>query len=144
MFGDMRVLGIDYGRERVGVALGDTETRLASPWTVVHAKTNPEVVAALCEIVLRERVTRIVVGVPRPLDGSPYANAQLEEVRAFIEALRALDVGIEEEDERLTSRLAAAQVRERGEKGKRDDLAAAAILQSWLDRQARTSHAVSP
>lgn len=141
---DMRVLGIDYGRERTGVALGDTETRLASPWTVIRAKTHGEIVDALRKIVLNERVLRIVVGVPHPLDGSGNANAQIEEVRDFIASLRVLDVEIEEEDERLTSQLAAAQMRERGEKGKRDDLAATAILQSWLDRQARTSHAVSP
>jgi putative Holliday junction resolvase len=135
----MRVLGVDYGRERVGIALGDTETRIATPWRIIHAKTLTDLMAALEDLVVREKIERLIIGVPYPLQDVSRSNAQVEEVRAFISAVRSLGVEVEEEDERLTSQLAAAQMRERGQKGKRDDLAAAAILQGWLDR---TSYAV--
>lgn len=131
----MRVIGLDYGSRRVGVALGDTETRLASPWAVIASSDYDEVTRKIQELVARERIDRVVVGVPKPLRGGDAENTQVKACRAFIERLRSVGLVVEEMNEVLTSRLAAAQMIERGEKGKRDDLAAAAILQSWLDIQ---------
>lgn len=130
----MRVLGIDYGSKHVGVALGDTEAKIASPWTVFTGDSRLDVLRKIHEIAARERVETIVVGVPRPLGDRDLENEQVMEIRAFIKDLGAQGIPVVEEDEVLSSRLAASQMRDRGEKGKRDDLAAATILQSWLDR----------
>lgn len=129
----MRVLGLDYGSRRTGVALGDTETRLASPWAVIESSDHAEVTRKVQELVAREKIDRVIVGIPNPLAGGDEENAQVKACRAFIERLRSAGLVVEEMDEMMTSKLAAAQMHERGEKGKRDDLAAAAILQSWLD-----------
>jgi putative Holliday junction resolvase len=132
----MRVLGIDYGSARIGVALGDTETRLASPWRVIEARSEEETLSQLRDLIAQEKIEKIVVGVPRPFADREIENEQVRDIRAFIAALQVLGVAIEEEDEALSSRLAARQVQSAGEKGKRDDLAAANILQTWLDRNA--------
>lgn len=131
----MRVLGIDFGAARVGLALGDTESKIASPWSVIAETDRLAVLARIHDILQRDAVEAIVVGVPRPLKDSSQQNAQVTEVRAFIEDVKRLGLPVHAEDEALTSRLAARQVQDRGQKGKRDDLAAAAILQTWLDRQ---------
>jgi len=75
--------------------------------------------------------------VPQPLRDRTRETDQAKEIRSFIEDLKAQGVPIVEADESLSSKLAASQMRERGESGKRDDLAAAAILQSWLDSSGR-------
>lgn len=130
----MRVLGIDYGSKRVGVALGDTETKIASPWTVFTGDSRLDVLRKIHELAGREHIDTIVVGVPHPLGDRGLENEQVKETKLFIKDLEAQGVPVVEEDEALSSRLAASQMQDRGEKGKRDDLAAANILQTWLDR----------
>lgn len=130
----MRLLGIDYGSRRVGVALGDTETKIASPWTVITSDERLDVLRRIHDIVDRERIDAVVVGIPRPLRGGDEENRQIRETRSFISDLVTQGLIVHEADEALTSKMASAQMAERGEKGKRDDLAAANILQSWLDR----------
>lgn len=134
----MRVLGIDYGSARVGLALGDTDSRIATPWNVVPNEGTLAVLAHIHEIVERDRVEAIVIGVPRPLSNASSENAQVRETQEFIEAVRGLNIPIHEENEAMSSGLAARHVQEIGERRKRDDLAAAAILQTWLDRQGKS------
>lgn len=131
----MRVLGLDYGSKRIGVALGDTETKIASPWAVIESSDRLDVLRRIHELVKSEAIDRLVVGVPYALKDRSATNDQAEEVRTFVADLTAQGLAVEEMDETLTSRMAAAQMQERGEKGKRDDLAAAVILQSWLDKK---------
>ena len=132
----MRVLGIDYGSKRIGIALGDTETRIATPWEVLLNDGRLNILKAIHEITVRESVDKVVVGIPHPLKDQAHENDQVKEVRLFIKDLEAQGAVVEEADETLSSKLAAGQMVERGEKGKRDDLAAAAILQGWLDGHA--------
>ncbi len=131
----MRILGIDYGGARVGVALGDTETRIASPWRVIANEDAEETVDRLAEIARQERADQFVIGIPRPLADQARETDQAKEIRAFAERLKRVGLPIEEENETLSSALAATQAKEMGEKKKRDDLAAAAILQTYLDRE---------
>ncbi len=142
----MRILGIDYGDARVGLALGDTESRIASPWGTITESDQLTLLAKIHDIVQRDLVDEIVIGVPHPLQDSGHVNAQVKHTRQFIEALEKLGKKVHEESEALSSKLAARQMEaskpiERGRKRgagaleKRDDLAAAAILQSWLDRK---------
>jgi putative Holliday junction resolvase len=135
----MRVLGIDYGHVRVGLALGDTDSRIATPWSVIPNEGSLAVLAKIHEIIERDRVDEIVVGIPRSLATKSTENAQAKEIHSFVDAVRGLNLPVHEEDESMSSKLAARQVQGAGEKGKRDDLAAAAILQSWLDRHAVSS-----
>lgn len=130
----MRILGIDYGAARVGVALGDTETKIASPWRVIANQDVEETIDRLGEIAKQEHVEQFVVGVPRPLADQTRETDQAREIRAFIKQLTRLGLSIEEENETLSSAMAANQAKEMGETKKRDDLAATVILQSYLDR----------
>lgn len=129
----MRLIGLDYGSARIGVALGDTETRVASPWKVIINDSFEDTVQRLQEIMRHERAEEIVVGVPRPLADQSRETAQAKVILTFIEQLRENGFIVHEENETLTSKIAADQVREMEQKGKRDDLAAAAILQLYLD-----------
>jgi putative Holliday junction resolvase len=135
----MRVLGIDYGSRRTGIALGDTEAKIASPWRVIEAEETADVIQEIQTIIREERIGQMIVGVPRPLRDRDQENDQVVKVKNFITELRKLALPVHEEDEVLSSGLAGQQMLERGQKGKRDDLAAAVILQSWLDRHAVSS-----
>lgn len=141
----MRLLGIDYGSKRVGLALGDTGSRLASPWGVITWDSELELLSRIHDVIERDLVEAVVVGIPRPLSDSSKQNAQVKRIKAFVEAVRRLGRPVHEVDEALSSKLAAHQVADakpmkRGHKRgagtleKRDDLAAANILQTWLDK----------
>lgn len=130
----MRILGIDYGAQRVGLALGDTESKLATPWKIIPHEGSLSVISRLRDILLQEKITSVVVGMPHPLRQSTTPSAQMREVLKFTRGLKGLGVDVHHENEALTSRLAAHQAQESGASGAQDDLAAAAILQTWLDR----------
>jgi putative pre-16S rRNA nuclease len=141
----MRALGVDFGQRRIGLALSDASLTLARPWKTIAAARDPQASAAqLTDIVqsingneLDEPIHVIVVGLPRRLGGED--NAQTPAARAFVEALRkAIAVEVVLQDERLTSREAEARlaVQERDwrrRKEKLDAVAAAIILQDYLD-----------
>ncbi|MFZ2804564.1 MAG: Holliday junction resolvase RuvX [Patescibacteria group bacterium] len=131
----MRVLGIDYGAKRVGIALGDTESKIANPWGTLTNEGALALIAKIHEIVVRDLVETIIVGIPRPLRDSSHENEQVREVRKFIAGIEGLGVPVHEQDETLSSKMAARQAAEMGEREKRDDLAASNILQTWLDKQ---------
>ncbi|HEU0051203.1 MAG TPA: Holliday junction resolvase RuvX [Patescibacteria group bacterium] len=132
----MRILGIDYGGARVGVALGDTETRVASPWRVIANEREDETLERLREIARQEHVEKFVIGIPYPLGDQSRETDQAKEIRVFSQKLRIVGLPVEEQNETWSSRSAKIQAREMGERRKRDDLAAAVILQAYLDAQA--------
>jgi putative Holliday junction resolvase len=142
----MRVLGVDVGERRVGLAISDRSRTLARPLTTLTITSADEAVARVAATITTLRaeddgLATVVVGVPSRLDGSP--SEQTPKVIAFIEALRKKTgelVPIVTEDERLTSHEAESRlaVRERDwrrRKEKLDAAAAAIILQDYLDRQ---------
>lgn len=129
----MRLLGLDYGSARIGVALGDDVTKVATPWNVIVNEDMEDVFLRLHELASREGAERIVVGIPRPLADQARETAQAKEIRQFIQRLTLDGFDVVEQNETLTSKIAADQVKEMGGRGKRDDLAAAAILQAYLD-----------
>lgn len=139
----MRALGVDLGSVRIGVAVSDPLGVIARPLTVVRRGSDlAEDHQALAEILEEEQAEIVVVGLPLALDGSvgPAATAALREV----ELLRAtIWVPVETYDERLTTVSADRILREQGVAGKDrresvDKVAAAVILQSWLDAQSPT------
>lgn len=131
----MRVLGVDYGSARVGLAMGDTETRLAGPWSVLRREDDETLIKNLLELIRHEGVEQVIVGLPHPLADQERDTAQTLRIRDFITALRAKKIDVVEENETWSSSLAAKQGIEAGLRGKRDDLAAANILQGYLDRR---------
>ncbi len=136
----MRLLGVDYGRGRIGLALGDTESCLATPLEVLKASGGSlsTLVERLVEVAKKEGISELVMGLPFPLNDQTHETAQTKEIRQVIEACRATGLIIHEENETWSTRLAERQARSGERRGPSDDLAATAILQSYLDRIART------
>ncbi len=132
----MRILGIDYGAKRVGLALGDTESRLATPWKVIPNEGLLALVSRLHDILTSEEIQTVIVGVPSRLRQARQQYAPPREIERFIKSLSGLQIKIYKEDETMTSRLALRQAQEGGRSGSQDELAAAAILQTWLDKTA--------
>jgi putative Holliday junction resolvase len=139
----MRVLGLDIGRRRIGVAISDPSGTLARPLVTLTVDGDNAVdrVATQIDALAREDdgIAQIVIGLPLQLDGAP--NAQTAYVLAFIEGLKArTDLPIATEGERLTSheaeqRLALREKDWRKRKARLDAAAAAIILQDYLDRR---------
>lgn len=135
---ETRVIGIDYGRRRIGMAASDLLRITAQPLPLVEIKDAAQAVNAVCKALAEYEVELIVVGRPGSLSGG--AGQMAEEVEKFALKLRERGYKVELVDERLSSRQAKAVMRSGGKrekqmKGKTDTLAAQLILQSWLDRQ---------
>lgn len=137
----MIILGVDFGKKRIGLASGDSTTRMAFPFKSIDGTDQAAAIAEIVAAARAEGAERIVIGIPRPLakaDGVVRANVEAEAL-AFAEALRtaAAPLLVEEEDERLSSRM-ADRWRELSETKKknfnRDAAAAAAILETYLER----------
>ena len=127
----MRVLALDYGRARTGVAVSDPTGLVARPLCVVERAATEAGIARLVELVREEGVERVVVGLPLTLRGEHGDQAQ--ETERFVESLRsALDVPVESFDERFTTDLADQS----GTRAPRDAAAAAHLLSSYLTRSA--------
>lgn len=132
----MRLLGLDIGERRVGVALGDSQSRIATPLQVLQAPLSADV-EPLRSLVEEYSVSRIVVGLPLTLAGEEGPQAKV--VRAEVEALaRLLPVEIDYIDERYTSSQAERHMSESGVPPKKrrnrvDMIAAAILLQTYLD-----------
>jgi putative Holliday junction resolvase len=133
----MRILGLDIGDRRVGVAISDPVEVIATPLTVITRDDDSKTIDAIVGLVGQYNVKRIVVGLPYSLDGSP--GRQVDKVKDFVSKLsNKTDASIELRDERLSTVAADRLLREAGNKkfGKRsprDDAAAAFILQGYLD-----------
>jgi putative Holliday junction resolvase len=136
----MRILALDHGTKRIGVAVSDELKIIAQPLEFIPAEPFADFLTRLKEIILEKSVELILVGMPRNMDGS-YGPAALK-VREFIAALReAVTVPVQTWDERLTSAqaqrfLIQGGVRREKRKEKVDKTAAAILLQSYLDNRA--------
>lgn len=133
----MRYLAVDLGAKRTGLAAGDDVTRLVQPVEVLQVPRGPALMDALAKAVDRHGPDAIVLGIPINMDGSEGAAAK--DVRAFAADLAARTrLPVHLQDERLTSFEADARMAQSGRTHKqkkelRDALAAAAILEDWLD-----------
>ena len=141
----MRALGIDYGERRIGLALSDPTGLLASPWKTLA--NEADIAAAAARIAsevdalhqIAESVDVIVIGLPRRLNGEPTAlTARVHELSSRLATSTALPIVLQ--DERLTSHEAEQLLSEREpdwrkRKARVDQMAAALILQDYLDHQ---------
>ena len=146
-----RSLGLDVGDKRIGVAISDPGGILASPLAIINRKDDAADIEAIITMVNQQQVKQIVVGLPRSMDGS--IGRQAEKVKAFTRELcDHTEVPVEFRDERLTTvsakRLMQAvntkktrKTRKTGKTGKtgkkvrHDAIAAAIILQGYLDEE---------
>ena len=137
----MRALGVDLGSRRIGVAVSDSAGSLASPLEVV-LRSGDEVLdhRRLAELVVEYEAEVVVVGLPLSLDGTdgPAAIAYRAESRRLDDRI---GVPVETYDERFTTVTAEQQLREAGVRGRArreviDKVAAAVLLQAWLDARA--------
>jgi putative Holliday junction resolvase len=130
----VKVLALDFGSARTGVAVSDPTGSVARPVGVVERAATANGIARILELVRGEDVELIVVGLPVTLRGE--RGAQAKETERFVEALRAAtDLPVESFDERFTTKLAAAGAAEAPE----DAVAAAHLLTSYLTwKNART------
>lgn len=141
MSSEIRILAIDHGARRIGLALSDPTGTIASGIGTVEQ--TADLMDRLVALVRLHGVTRIVVGLPLTLRGE--AGGSVNAVRAFIAVLAArlasetLAVAIDELDERFTSHIATQTMRDLGvgrekrkQKGKVDEIAAVVLLQDYL------------
>ena len=136
-----RILGLDLGDVRIGVAISDPGRRVAVPMGTVHTGA-PADLKAIAKLVGDHEVTLVVVGHPLKMSGAPGTRARHAE--EFVAALRqVLQVPVVLQDERLSTVEADRALREAGAGGRDrrravDRSAATVILQSYLDRAAPT------
>ncbi|MEA3368271.1 MAG: Holliday junction resolvase RuvX [Planctomycetota bacterium] len=135
--GLMRVLGLDLGKRRVGVAVSDPDGTIARPLVQFRVAGRGQIVETVQRLVAEQGAARVVVGLPLLLDGTP--GEQVRWTEGVARALAgAIDVPVETWDERFSTDEADAIMdrsgqRGRDRKGRRDMVAAAVILQSYLD-----------
>jgi len=135
----MRILGIDYGTKRLGLALSDEDEILASPLPVRVRTTLAEDMKFLASLVREREIGTIVLGLPLNMDGSQGEMARA--VQGFADELeRGCNVPVILFDERLTTSeaervLVQADISRKKRKNLRDGLAAVLILQGYLDSQ---------
>ena len=121
----MKVLALDYGAARTGVAVSDPTGTLARPLRIVERAASEDGLKELAQLVRAEEAERVVVGLPLTLRGE--RGGQAKETERFVEALEAiLDVPVERFDERFTTTLA-------GPGGDEDARAAAHLLTGYLE-----------
>lgn len=132
-----RILGIDYGDARVGLALSDESKTISFPFKTIMNESVDKVVKLIKEEVLKNDVETIVVGVPKSLQGE--VTEQTRKVLMFIDKLKnTVDVPVEEIDERFSSVEAVRVVHLKGKKAGHsksevDRIAASIILRTYLD-----------
>ncbi len=140
-----RVLGVDLGERRIGLALTDPSRVLASPHdTLERAAERADDHRAIVAAASDAGATCIVIGLPRSLSGDlgPAARSVLDEVTAITEVARAVGIEVDTYDERFSTMIAQRHLRDatprrtkrqRAQRERIDASAAAVILQSWLD-----------
>ena len=133
---ETRSLGLDIGDRWIGVAMSDPQGILASPHTIIRRTDESSGINAILAIIDQNQVGAVVVGLPLSLKGS--IGSQAEKVQGFVQELSAhTKIPIEYRDERLTTVEAQRLMRmtKKGRKDRDDAVAAALILQEYLDER---------
>ena len=131
------ILGIDFGRARIGLAISDELRLLAHPLETI--RNDNGAIAKIAELVRNRKIDKVIVGIPRHMSGRVGESAT--SALQFVEKLRTqLTCAIETSDERLTTVAAERALRQSGKKTREtrhviDQVAAQMILQTYLDRQ---------
>lgn len=140
----MSILGIDYGARKIGIAKSDQDYKIALPLEILVNSGKQDVLIKLLEICKQHNIEKIVIGVPISLAAEKrdafgcrkdLENKQMKEVLNFIDWLKKeIELPIEVEDERLSTKLANGLRKDLVKKGPDDAVAAMLILQTYLDK----------
>ncbi len=137
----MRILGLDSGGRRIGVAMSDAEEMLASPLTVIEKSSDSEAIQAILELIRQYDVGKIIMGMPRHLNGK--LGVEAGKVQTFIDELsKATSVPIDTRDEWLSTVAANRLLHEAGSRTRGrhvDAMAATFVLQGYLDSRRQDS-----
>jgi putative Holliday junction resolvase len=139
----VKYICLDIGDRRVGVACGDAEVRIATPLQVLTRASIEQDAQTIGELARKYDAAQLIVGLPRNMDGTQGAQAQA--AMAYAEKIaRGLNLPLTLWDERLSTLEATKRTQETGARGKKsrralDAIAAAVILQEFLDSQAGTA-----
>lgn len=129
-----RVIALDVGGKRIGVAIASLDARLASPLVTLEVSEHNEVIDQIKELVNKNEVVHLVVGLPRGMDGQETNQTRI--VREFAKKLKTeIGISVYMQDEAGTSLLAEEELNSRKKpysKGDIDKLAATYILHDWL------------
>ena len=135
----MRILGIDYGEARTGLAISDDTETVATVIGTVHVRDKERLSERITETCIKERVEKIIIGLPKNMDGTEGFRA--EHTRKFAAMLQEKipELPLEFYDERMTTMVASRFMMEANTKGKKkrnaiDALSAQIILQDYLER----------
>lgn len=142
----MRVLGVDLGSRRIGLAISDVDASFAFPLEAIESAGVSRDIEALRVLIAERDIERVVVGLPLHMDGR--AGAEAEEARQFAGALAdAAGLSVELLDERWTTAQAERALQDGGKRrrarrearksGELDSMAASILLRTWLEREAR-------
>lgn len=135
----MKIMSVDYGDRRTGIALSDIRGILASPLTVIKESYQPKLAKEIGSLAVDNDVKTVVIGLPRNMDGS--YGYRCDECKSLGEAISNInaELNICFEDERLTTVMAHNVLSENNVRGKKrkdtvDAVSAVMILQSYLDK----------
>lgn len=132
-----RILAIDYGEVRIGLAISDPLCIFAFPLMVIDLRKTPDYIKSIESIIKEKEVKKIIIGFPLKLDGSE--GIQTEKVRKFVEEIQQkIEIDIEMVDERLTTTLAQRSLTNMGIDRKKqkniiDEVAASKLLETYLE-----------
>lgn len=127
-----RILAIDYGTKKIGLAISDETNKIALPFLNLEGQSQENFIKEIKEICQKEKIKEIILGLPKTLEGKEAKQAK--KVKKFAQFLKkALDLPIIFEDERFTSKM-AQKFLERDKK-KDDKVAAQILLQGYLDKE---------
>lgn len=132
-----RILAIDYGEVRIGLAISDPLRIFAFPLMVIDLRKNVDFIKTIQDIIKEKEVKKVIIGYPLKMDGSE--GIQAEKVKGFIEELKAeINLDIEMVDERLTTTVAQRALTDIGigqkkQRGIIDKIAAAKLLETYLE-----------
>ncbi len=135
----MRIMGLDIGDSRIGVALSDPLGIMASPHTIINRDDETAAIQEIVAIISEKEVVKVIAGLPLNMDGT--RGTQAEKTDMFVRALsRHINIPVEYRDERLSTisaRELIKEVRKTNRSTRYDAAAAALILQGYLDEAAR-------
>jgi putative Holliday junction resolvase len=133
----IRILGVDPGKKRIGLAIGDSRLKIATGYKTIEYKSAKSFFETIKDIIEEEQIKLIVIGLPKNMDGTEGESANFS--RSLAELIKEkLNLKVEFVDERLTTEQAIRQIHQAGKKVGNsketiDMLAAVIILQSYLD-----------
>ncbi len=135
----MRILGIDYGEARTGLAVGETDTKIATVIGTIHERDKSVLAEKITTICGEEKIDKIVLGLPKNMDGTEGFRAEHTRIFASLLAEQMPKIPIDFYDERLSTVAASRFMMEANTKGKKkknaiDALSAQIILQDYLMR----------